>query len=41
MDVLFYLNRAEPGRLTGMYAHIRYSSIRLKYYLTDKIDPQF
>ncbi len=41
MEVSFYLTRSEVGKQTSIYAHIRYSGYRFKYYLSEKIDPQF
>ncbi len=41
MEVSFYLTRAEVGKQTAIYAHLRYSGYRFKYYLSEKIDPRF
>jgi integrase len=41
MEVSFYLTRSEEGKQTAIYAHIRYGGHRFKYYLSEKIDPQF
>lgn len=41
MEVSFYLTRAEEGKQTAVYAHVRYSKNKFKYYLTEKIDPVF
>ena len=41
MEVSFYLTRAEEGKQTALYAHIRYPSHKFKYYLSERIDPQF
>ena len=41
MEVSFYLTRSEVGKQTSIYAHIRYAGYRFKYYLSEKIDPQF
>lgn len=41
MEASLYLTRSEEGKQTSVYIHIRYTSVKFKYYLTEKIDPQF
>lgn len=41
MEVSLYLTRAEWGKQTAIYAHIRYPGAKMKYYLSERIDPQF
>jgi integrase len=41
MEISFYLKRANVLQETSIFARICYSGFKLKYYTTEKINPQF
>ena len=41
MEISFYLKRANVLKETSIFARICYSGFKLKYYTTEKINPQF
>jgi hypothetical protein len=41
MTVAFYLTRPEAKTETSIFARISYNGQKLKYYLPEKINPQF